>query len=101
MSKLFTIIAHDKADMQPVRAELRQPHLDYFAQIMDQIAVAGPLRSDGGDVIGSLMIVKADSADDARALLANDPFAKADIFADVAVLPFAAACGDWVGGKTW
>jgi uncharacterized protein len=63
--------------------------------------VAGPLRTADGPTIGSLLVYKAASEAQARALLEADPYFRADIWASVEIQPFWAVAGDWVGGKTW
>jgi hypothetical protein len=62
---------------------------------------AGPLRDAEGNFTGSLVVVKAESEEDARAFLTNDPYFKADIWSSIEIRAFNAAAGDWVGGKTW
>jgi uncharacterized protein len=101
MSKLYTIITHDKAGAHAVRMEKLKEHLAHVEATLDQIAVAGPLRNEAGEFVGSMLVIKADSAEAAQAFLAQDPYFKADIWSKIDIHAFNAAAGDWVGGKTW
>lgn len=101
MSKLYAIITRDKPDSKAIRMEKLKEHLAHIEEGLDRLAVAGPLRDADGNFTGSLLVVKADSEADARALLETDPYFKADIWSDIRIDEINAAAGDWVGGKTW
>ncbi|WP_416906936.1 MAG: YciI family protein [Polymorphobacter sp.] len=101
MSKLYLIIARDKPGAAAVRTEKLGAHLAHVEAVIDRFAVAGPLRDEAGGFIGSMLVVKAGSAAEARALLESDPYFAAGIWEDVEVHAFGAVAGDWVGGKTW
>lgn len=101
MSKFYAIVTRDKPDSKPERMEKLKEHLAHIEAGLDRLAVAGPLRDADGNFVGSLLVVKADSEADARALLEADPYYKADIWSDIQISEFSAAAGDWVGGKTW
>jgi hypothetical protein len=48
--------------------------------------IAGPILSpDGEQMVGSFFILEVDSLDAARAFSANDPYAKAGLFASVTI----------------
>ena len=101
MSKYYAIIAHDRPDAAPIRTEKLKQHLAHVVEHLDRLAVAGPLRDEAGAFTGSLLIVKAESEADARALLESDPYYRANVWSDIEVRAFGAVAGDWVGGKTW
>lgn len=101
MPKLYTIITKDKPGATATRMEKLKEHLAHVETNLDRLAVAGPLRDEDGYFTGSLLVVKADSEADARALLETDPYYKADIWSDIEIRAFNAAAGEWVGGKTW
>jgi uncharacterized protein YciI len=78
-----------------------QGHLRFIETHVERIAVAGP-RTDGKQPIdGSILVVRADSAEDARALLEGDPYYRAGVWERIDVHPFRAVCGTLVGGTTW
>ena len=101
MSKFYAIIARDKPGAASMRMEKLKEHLAHVEGSLDRLAVAGPLRDEAGAFTGSLLIVKAESEADARALLEADPYYRAGIWNDIDVRAFGAVAGDWVGGKTW
>jgi uncharacterized protein YciI len=101
MSGFYAIIARDAPGAAPVRTEKLKQHLAHVEEHLKRLAVAGPLRDETGAFTGSLLIVKADSEADARALLQSDPYFQAGIWHDIEVRAFGAVAGDWVGGKTW
>jgi len=101
MSKLYAIITKDKPGATAIRMEKLREHLAHVEATLDQLAIAGPLRDEAGNFTGSLLVVKADSLEEARSMLAHDPYFKADIWSDIEIRSFGAAAGDWVGGKAW
>ncbi|MGY6638067.1 MAG: hypothetical protein ABS49_11825 [Erythrobacter sp. SCN 62-14] len=101
MTKFFAIIATDKPGATATRMAKLGEHLAHVEAAIDQLAVAGPLRDRDNNFVGSLLVVKADSEAEARAMLEDDPYYRANIWADIQIHAFGAAAGDWVGGKTW
>ncbi len=76
---------------------MRPEHKAYLAQVAERIAFAGPLMHDDGEtMIGSLLAIDFDSRDAAQAWLADEPFTRAGLYADVEDprlrQPVAAAC---------
>ena len=84
----------DKADAGSLRAETRPAHLDWMAAELDAISVAGPLLDEAEAPLGSLLIVEAINREAVAALLAEDPYAKAGLFASVEITPWK-----WVVGR--
>ena len=85
----FAILNHDKADGLELRMKVRETHLEYLRSVGDRLMTAGPILSDDGKTpIGSLLIVEADSLEDARAFAADDPYAKAGLFRESTVWPW-------------
>lgn len=83
------------------RLALLKAHLAHVETILDRLLIAGPLRNDAGAICGSLLVWKTDSVDEAKALMAHDPYAQADIWASVEYRAFSGVAGDWVGGAAW
>jgi uncharacterized protein YciI len=101
VSKFYAIVARDRPGAAAIRTEKLKQHLAHVEGHLDRLAVAGPMRDEAGAFTGSLLIVKAESEADARALLEADPYYQAGIWNDIDVRAFGAVAGDWVGGKTW
>ena len=98
---LFAVVAYDKPGAEPTRMAARPAHFAYIETILDQIAVAGPLRDGEGRFLGSILIYDVAELATARALLKADPYFQAGIWEAAEVVPFTAAVGTWIGGKTW
>lgn len=101
MSSLYAIITTDKPGSKAVRMGKLKDHLAHIENVLDRIAIAGPMRTADGEFSGSLLVIKAESEADARAFLEQDPYFAADIWSEIRIEAFAGAAGDWVGGKTW
>jgi uncharacterized protein YciI len=86
---LFAIIAEDKPGSLDVRLATRATHLEYLQSFGPRIVAAGPLLGpDGQSMTGSLLIVEADDLAGAQSFAANDPYAKAGLFAKTTIAPW-------------
>ena len=47
------------------------------------------------------LVVEAKDENDARAFLAQDPYARVNLWDSIHISAFAAVAGSWVGGATW
>ncbi len=86
---LFVITAHDRPDSLALRMATRPAHFDY-AQKTGAVRLGGPFLDEKGEMIGSLMIIEAADLAAAREWQANDPYAKAGLFADSDLQPWKA-----------
>ena len=72
---LFVARFTDKPDIAEKRAELLQEHFDWLAANSDRVLIAGSLRTDiGGDSLGGLWIIEADTKAGAKQVYQTDPF---------------------------
>jgi hypothetical protein len=101
MSKFYAIMTKDKPGASVTRMAKLKEHLAHVEESLNDFAIAGPLRDEEGNFTGSLLVVKAESEEQARAMLAKDPYFQADIWSEIEIRAFSAAVGDWVGGKAW
>ena len=86
---LYALICTDKPDSLPMRKANRPDHVAYLQSLGDRLVLAGPFTErDGITMTGSLIVVEAPSLEDAQEIAANDPFAKAGLFANVDVRPW-------------
>ena len=69
---LFALLCKDKPGHLNVRVETRPTHVDYLNKLNAEgkLAMAGPFLDAEGQANGSLVIVKAETADEARAIRA-------------------------------
>jgi uncharacterized protein YciI len=72
----YAIITVDKPNSVELRMELRPTHLEFLTANEDA----------EGNPTGSLLIVEADSLDDAQRFAAEDPYAVAGLFAETQVV---------------
>ena len=91
---MFAAICLDKPGHAHVRAENREAHLAFLKSRPEAVRAAGPfLTEDGTGMVGSLLIVEAADRAAAEALLADDPYAKAGLFASTEIRPWRWAIG--------
>jgi uncharacterized protein YciI len=85
----FVLICEDKPASLDLRLANRENHLAYVDTKKAAIRLAGPMLSDDGEgMVGSLFIIEADSAEDVKALNAEDPYTLAGLFGRVTIRPF-------------
>ena len=84
---LFAFLCTDKAGALQVRLDTRPEHVDYLKGLNEagRLAFAGPFLDADGKPNGSLVVVKAETIEEARTMAANDPSAKAGLFETVEV----------------
>ena len=77
---LFVLTAIDKENSLALRTQTRGAHFEY-AKATGAIKLGGPFLDAKGDMAGSLIIFEATDMDAAKTWAANDPYAKAGLFA--------------------
>ena len=97
---LFAFHCRDGENAAALRERDLQAHLDHVEANIDRYAVAGPLKR-GEDTVGSLLVLKGESEDDARAFFERDPYFIAGVWQAIRVDEFLSVAGDWVGGAAW
>jgi uncharacterized protein YciI len=91
---LFVAVCLDKPGALAVRTATRDAHLGWLKSLGTTIRAGGPfLDPADGTMIGSMLIVEAESIEAARALFAEDPYVKAGLFASTEIRPWK-----WVVG---
>ena len=85
---LFAVTCTDQAGALQIRLDNREAHLAWAGAESGPVKMAGPLVGPTGDPVGSLLIVEADDEAALRAILTEDPYAKAELFSDVFWIPF-------------
>ena len=78
------LICTDKPGALQIRVDNRPAHLAYIAAT-GVVEMAGPFLDSEGRMTGSLIILSVDSLQAAKDWAANDPYAKAGLFGDVAI----------------
>jgi len=90
---LFILTCTDKPGALDLRMATREAHLAFLRERMSIIKVGGPLLDDAGGMIGSMLVIEADSAAEAEAFAAADPYRLAGLFERVSVQPWRLAVG--------
>ncbi len=91
---LFVAVCSDKPGMLDTRVSNRPTHVAWMESTGGGVKLAGPFLDDAGqNPIGSMLIVEADDLAAAKAMLAEDPYAKLGIFASVDVKPWRVGIG--------
>lgn len=83
---LYFVIATDKPNALETRRAARPAHLDYINGFGPRVKLGGPfLDQDRETPIGSILLIEADDRGAVDAILAEDPYVKAGLFAHVEV----------------
>lgn len=86
---LYALICRDKPGCGHVRAENRPAHLEHLKTLGAAVRAAGPLLADDHETMnGSLIIAEFETAAEAEAFAAADPYARAGLFEDVRIAPW-------------
>jgi uncharacterized protein len=91
---LFILTCIDKQGALDLRMATRNDHLAYVAEHKDMVRIAGPLL-DGvdGTMIGSHFVLEFATRADAEVFAANDPYAKAGLFASQTIHAYRITIG--------
>ncbi len=90
----FTIVCQDKKDSLALRLETREKHLAHIANANVKVLLAGPHLDEDEKPAGSLIIIDAEDMTAAEKFAAEDPYAKAGLFARVDITPFKIVTGE-------
>jgi hypothetical protein len=86
---LYVFNGHDKPGALDLRKATRQSHLDWIASLEPRVKIGGPmLADDGATPAGSMLVVEAETLEDAKALFDQDPYALAGLWASTSVRAF-------------
>ena len=85
---LFALICTDKSNSLDLRLKVRPEHVAYLNSLGAALKLAGPFMDEAGQPNGSLVVVEADAQAAAQAIAANDPYAKAGLFASTDIRPW-------------
>jgi len=94
MWSYFIISAFDREGCLDLRLKVRSEHVAYVrANTPETVKLAGPYINQHGEMIGSMLIISARTREEAERFIANDPYSKAGLFADVRVDSWKPAIG--------
>jgi uncharacterized protein YciI len=86
----FVVYALDKPHREAVRLEHRPAHRARLREHDHPVAVkiGGPLLDASGTMIGSLLVLEAETAAAVEKYVAQDPYVLADVYGSVVIHPF-------------
>ena len=86
----FCLHAFDRPGRLQDRLSLRESHRARLRQHDHPVAVriGGPLLDDDSQMIGTMLVIEAQSREDVEAYWAEDPYTTADLFASVSITAF-------------
>ncbi|GIL40786.1 YciI family protein [Roseiterribacter gracilis] len=85
---LFHIQCVDRTDAGTTRPDTRPAHLVFLEKFVPQIITSGPLLSAEGKPFGSVFVIDFPNEAAARQFCADDPYAKAGLFASTTITRF-------------
>ena len=92
---LFIARFHDKPGIAERRAELLEEHFAWLNANKDRVLLAGSVRTDvGGESLGGLWIIEAESKADAESVYQGDPFFANGLRSNVEVFHYVKANAD-------
>jgi len=86
----FMVYALDKPNRETARLTAREAHRARLREhdLPVRVRIGGPLLDGNGGMIGTMLVVEAESMDLVRRFVDQDPYARADVYASVAIHPF-------------
>ncbi|MFT7059652.1 MAG: hypothetical protein ACJASV_002163 [Pseudorhodobacter sp.] len=86
------LFCHDKPGALQIRLDNRDAHLAHI-KASGIVEMAGPLLTPEGQMCGSLIVLSVDALQQAQDWADADPYAKAGLFASVAVTEWKKVVG--------
>ncbi|MDB5538658.1 MAG: YciL protein [Devosia sp.] len=84
----YAIVAYDKPNGLAHRLAVRPDHLKHLETLGDRLVLAGPFLDSNGDMVGSFMVIEAESLEDAEATFGSDPFVINGVFDSITIKPW-------------
>ena len=85
----YAFVGYDRPNGLARRMAARPEHLQHLESLGERLILAGPFLDDKGDMVGSIMVIEADSQEDAEATFGRDPF----VVGNGLALPLSASVG--------
>ena len=90
---LYALTCIDKPNALERRMAAREAHVAYIRERLASVKLAGPFLDARDEMAGSLLIVEAESLEDAQAFNAGDPYTLAGLWQSVDIRPFRVSIG--------
>jgi len=89
----YVALCLDKPDSLATRTENRAAHLAFLSANAAKVKLGGPFLDATGQMCGSMLIIDCADEAEAKALLAQDPYGHAGLFASVELRAFKPVVG--------
>ena len=89
----YVATCFDKPGSLAKRLENRAAHLAYLNENAATVKLGGPFLDSAGQPFGSMLVLECPDEAAARAFLAEDPYAKAGVFASVELRAYKPVLG--------
>ncbi len=92
----FIVYALDKPDRLDKRIETRDAHRARLRNPDHPVTVAigGPIHDDAGRMIGSVLVVEAETKAVVEAFVAGDPYTTNDVYGAITIHPYTWGIGN-------
>lgn len=81
----FVVYCTDDPQSGNLRKRTRAIHLEYMIANKHNVLYGGPLQTDDGTVIGSLMVLQFDRRQDVDIFLGAEPYSQSGLFSEVRI----------------
>jgi uncharacterized protein YciI len=85
---LFALVALDRPNSVERRMAIRPEHLKHLDALGEQLVLAGPFLNDKEEGVGSIVIIEADTLEEAHEMFNRDPFVRENLFDKVTIKPW-------------
>lgn len=93
---LYFVYLEDVPDNTAIREPLLEAHMSHIGAHLERIRLAGPLmRADGTRPAGGVLLIEADSEQEVRRIIQDDPYCKAGLWPEVRVHAFKDVINGW------
>ena len=82
---LFIVSGRDHANGLEHRLAIRPRHRAHYESLGDDLILSGPYLNETGDPIGSMIVIRRPSLEDAEAFANADPFVIEGVFDELTV----------------
>lgn len=95
MTRLFVALGQDRPGALDLRLATRDAHSAHVvAHTPHIVKLAGPFLDEQGQMVGSMLILSADSLEAAEAFMAADPYVQAGLFETLSITPWRLGIGN-------
>jgi uncharacterized protein YciI len=86
---IWAIWCRDADNVAEIRARVGKDHSAYLTNSRFPVLMAGPLIGDDGNgSVGSLLLIEAESREDAKSMVDGDPFAVNGVWGTIDIQPY-------------